>query len=194
MLQKIFGKNPKYKALIKDMLDRTVFLLANNQKVLLKDIQEIFFCKGYVWVKLKNGEIKQLYTEVFCKGKSAGYDVMRASKISDLTLDHDMALRQHLPTALNSYPNLKKLSDSIVAFRKTFHKPNDKHALAKAFFEQIYPTLHLDEKKLLEELCDFYHRITFTIMFGRYNCSKNSGGMKSPKSGSKSNPPIANAP
>ncbi len=173
VLQKIFGKNPKYRALIKAMLDRTVFLLGNNKKALLKDIQEIYFSKGYVWVKLKNGEIELLYTEVFCKGKSVGYDVMRASKISDLTLDHDMALRQHLPTALNFYPNLKKLSDSVVKFRKTFHKSNDKYALAKAFFEQIYPGLEIDEEELLNELCDFYNKINFTIMLGKYNCSKN---------------------
>ena len=173
VLNDIYSDNPIYEDLLKRMFDRVVFLLANNQKVTLKDIVEVCFCKGLVWLKLKNGEVKLLYTEVYVKGKPMGYDKMPATMVSELTLDHDEALRKQLPKELENYPTLKKLSDYVVEFRKTFHSPNSKYKLAKAFFEQIYPCLGMDEEALLDELCAFYNKITFTIMFGKYNCSKN---------------------
>lgn len=158
------------------MFGRVVFLLADNRKVTLKDIDEVCFCKGLVWLKLKNGEVKLLYTEVFRKHKHMGYDKMPATDVSELTLDHDEALCKQLPKELENYPTLKNLSDHVVKLRKmrkALSLPIDKTSIADAFFDQIYPNLKMDEEALLSELCDFYDKINFTIMYGKYNCSKN---------------------
>ena len=174
LLNKIFSKNPRYKKLLNDVLDGTIFLLGDGKKTTLKEIDEIWFSGGHVWVILKNGTKEILYTEVYKKKSSAGLEKMSATRVRELSLDHDEPLAKLFNRLLSTYPSLKRLSDEYIAYRDSLENNPGKSRLATGFYRDKYAAFKLDKEQLLNDLCDLYKKISLTIMYGRYNSSKNS--------------------
>lgn len=175
LLNKLFSRDPNYKKLIKEVLDNTVFLLGKGRTITLKDIDKVRFAGGNVWVVPKNGTEEELYTEVYQKGKYMGQAKMQATRIRELSLDHDVPLANMFGGLLNSCPNLKKLSDGILAYKATLGGNRQaKSQFTTDFYNTQYRSLGIDEVALLAELSMLYRNISLTIMQLNYNISKNS--------------------
>ena len=174
VLNKLFSKNKIYKDLIGAVLAKTVFLLDGENKTVLNDIESVSFEGDEVFVNLKGGTKKPLFTEVRIKGQPITYEQLKSRRIRDLSLDHDIPLVKLINENINFYPNMKKLSDRIVAYKNAnSDKGYTKSKLATDFMRDEYSKLGIEEEQLLVELCDLYNKVRLTIMLGKYNSSKN---------------------
>lgn len=185
VLNKLFSKKPDYKNLLSNVIDKTVFLLDSGRKTVLKDIEGVSFENGAVFVILKGGIKESLYTEVHTKGQSVRYEEISTDLVKDLSLDHDIPLIKLFNDNLGSSPNMKALSDGIVAYKKVNKdKSKKKSELATNFLREKYGELKIDEVELFNELCKLYDKVKLTVMLTKYNSSKNmySGGINDAKS------------
>lgn len=171
LFNKIFKGEKRYDDLIKKMLNDTVFCLDKGQEEEFKNIKEIAFTNNNIVVTTNKGKVSELYTEVYKKGKSAGFERINNALLKDLSLDHKMPLVDLLKKKINSYVELKKISDNLLIYKNKTKLSGSK--LCTIFYETILNTLLVNKDVLFNELQDFFSEISLIIMLKKYNSSKN---------------------
>lgn len=156
------------------MIDTTKFLYAPDRRkfFLLKDIDKLIIdLNGDVYM-IKGDKEYPVYTETYHKGKFVGFEIIKASSMRDLSLDHDVPLYDALKTALDSMIEYKKLSNDIVKFKITITGKTTAQ-ISKLYFDSEYQNLSIDEEEIMKEMVAFLNTVKLTIMKTSYNSSKN---------------------
>ena len=102
--------------------------------------------------------------------------------MEDLSLDHDKPLENIINSEIYKLPELKKLSDAIWEYHSKTGLTGTQ--LTTDFYDVVYVSLAIDEKKLLDEVAELYKHIELTIMDKRTNSALNNKIITTPPLGS----------
>ncbi len=177
---KILRENSNYKKLLKDYIERIVFIVADLDDISLKSqarislskVERIEFRSDFTHAFLIDGSEKKVLTEVFDK-KSPGssFEEFTGSQ-ADLSLDHQKPLFG-LRNLIDGKPEMKKLSEAALKHLST-NSDITKSALDLNFsHSDTVSKLGINVDKLCDELFDFLSNTELVIMDRHYNSSKN---------------------
>jgi hypothetical protein len=158
--------------LYEKLINETKFLCGPSASdfYLLKNVDKLTIARGRAYIEV-SGRAYMVYTETFKKGISAGFVPATVNTMSDLSLDHIQPMYDVLKSCLPSYTEYLKFSDSVLSYRRA----NPKTSLSifsSDYYTIVYPTLKLDEQKLIDEIFDFIGRLSLVIMDRKSNSSK----------------------
>lgn len=170
LLRKIFKKNKTYNYLILNLIYNTKFYVNEKYYFKLNEIDKLIISDGHAYIQIKN-EIYSVYTEVYIKGNSFGFEIAEVISTASLSLDHDAPIFEVLKSNINSYTELLKISSQLNRLKSINNLSISK--LTTKFFNEVYHTLLIDETKLFNEIQDLYNKLSLTIMQTNYNSSKN---------------------
>ena len=123
---------------------------------------------------------KKIYT-IFSKNvKTGAYEKIAASKLKQLSLDHDNPLECALKDAFKSHPmaEFKKISQDILRFSKLYKQNHDKARNTEIIgeYEKTYDPVRLrvNEQALIKEAQAFIKTLSLTIMDRGHNSRKSN--------------------
>lgn len=156
------------------MLGETKFLYAPDKSkfLLLKEIDKLTIATDGKVYMTKDGKDYLVYTEAFRDGKPNGFEIMTATTMADITLDHDTPMVEALEIAMKAMPEFTRLSNDIMRF-KSGKKGLTVSKLSTEYSKTEYPKLIIDEDALMKELLPFMNSTALTAMKREYNLSKN---------------------
>lgn len=170
----------KRKNIYKNIILNTRFLYEadENKFFLLKDITKLTIkTDGFVTIEVKGKEYN-VYTKVYVKGEFVGFEPLRVSSVSLISLDHVRSMHELYPAFLDDHKELKKLSDNVLNHRRVnLDMRQDK--FATYYYNEIYSKLFvdegitIDENLLMDEVCEFIEQLELIILHKSYNSSKN---------------------
>ena len=119
-----------------------------------------------------SGAISDVYTEVFSKGTSQGYAKSTAKALRQLSLDHNEPMIDIVTKKIHNLPELEKVSVQLLAYKANTQLKGSK--LVTEFYNNVYPTLGVNETQLLDDIIEIYNDVQLIIMDKKYNSSKNA--------------------
>lgn len=182
--------NNNYNELNESELPDTKFLFGKrvNDYVLFKDIESvsIYVVDQKVYMKSKKDKKEKL---VWTETKNIGdFEPLKTISISDLSLDHNNAVKQQLKNSVDDYPEIKKMTDEIIkslgADPKDFEnyreieiggKDISEVISEKGKSEEIYNKIvnKIDKNNLKKDLDKLFKEVGgYTIMHRSYNSSQ----------------------
>lgn len=197
LICKLFGRDtPELKELDKSF-DKLIESTANNVKFLIdqrkagvpfKEIAELQIDENdeVSAVLETNGKVKPVFTEIHGMGISASKKQRERLKaphrLKDMTLDHDIPISVLLDCAANELPRIKDLGRAYAQFLKgpdckeKGRKPHTASEKAARFMKNGkgdgFDAVFMEE--LLNELELLFKAAPLTVMYSKYNASKNS--------------------
>lgn len=171
----------KYYDMMKLCLDKTKFLVNGSKDyATLQQVEKLDIMGGVkIWV---NNIDYDIFTEVIKKKCFKGCVVTSAKILEELSLDHDEPLESIVNREIHTLPELKRLSDAFWAHHKATGLKGS--SLTTSFCNNEYAKLLINEAQLLDEVCEVYKHVTFTIMEKRYNSALGNSFVPTPPFGS----------
>ncbi len=182
LFAKIFKKgtpyHARYSSAIKNMINNTKFYIdKKGSYITFKQLGLLVITPNDVEVWYENpNAIGNVYTEVFKNGKSQGFEKSAAGALRQLSLDHDRPLIDIVTHKIASLKELKKVSDALLVHKSTTGLDGSK--LITDFHNNVYLSLGVDEKQLLNDIVAIYDDVQLIIMDKKYNSSKNSNSSR----------------
>lgn len=143
-----------------------------NKFYRLKDITKLTIkTDGFVTFDAY-GQEYDLYTAVYAKGSFVGYERVCVEAFDLLSLDHTLPIRSELPKFLSRHSAFDRFSKSVIAEKRACAGLTVS-AFSTYYFENIYPSLYMDEETLLDEITEFIDSLDLVVVHRSYNSSKN---------------------
>ena len=182
---KIYASKSIYHQQYKDILNKTFYktkFLVNDKRdyVTLEKIDALNILGG-ISIHTRSKEY-DVYTDTFSGNHYTGCVKTKGKILEDLSLDHDKPLENIINSEIYKLPELKKLSDAIWGYHSKTGLTGTQ--LTTNFYDKVYGSLAMDEKRLLDEVAELYKCIELTIMDGRMNSALNNKIITTPPLGS----------
>ena len=170
----------KRKDIYKELILNTRFLYQadENKFFRLSEISRLIInTDGFVKIEVKGTEY-DVYTQVYVKGKFIGFELLRVSSVSLVSLDHVRSMHELYPSFLDEHNELKKLSDNVLKHRRV-HSDMNNSQFATHYYNEIYQNISadegivIDENLLMDDVCEFIEKLELVILHKSYNSSKN---------------------
>ena len=183
--RKIYASKSIYHKQYKDILNKTFYktkFLVNDKRdyVTLEKIDALNILGG-ISIHTRSKEY-DVYTDTFSGNQYTGCVKTKGKILEDLSLDHDRPLENIINSEIYKLPELKKLSDAIWEYHSKTGLTGTQ--LTTNFYDKVYVSLAIDEKRLLDEVAELYKHIELTIMDGRINSALNNKIIIAPPLGS----------
>lgn len=174
LFKMIYGKNSTYNKMMKDTVDATTFV-TNAGHFSLSQVDKLQINKGHSAILIHDAAY-DVYTEVYKKGVSYGFQKATAKTLPELSLDHDKPMVELVVENIDNLPELKRLCDAFLTFKAACGLAGSK--LTTQFYKTIYPALKVDEDQMLKDIAVIFKDIHLTVMETKYNSSKNKNTPK----------------
>ncbi len=173
IITKINGSGVK-KDIYKNIILNTKFLCDKNPDKFfrLSEITKLTIkTDGFVKIEVKGKEY-DVYTEIYSKGESIGYEPIRVDSFALLSLDHILPVHSELQKFLPTHSEFKKFSDNVITYKENCPEMTVAQ-FSTDYFEKVYPSLSVDESILMDEIGAFIDSLQLTILHRSFNSSKN---------------------
>ena len=175
VFDKIFQKQFKkeWSEFIDDFINNIKVLVENNSEEIIKNINKISINNENVTVETENSKSLIVYTDVYSFSDRTGKnkEPLKAKKMSDLSLDHDLPIACLYDLSVNLMPHLKELNDCY----SQYLDKNGKTKKSVSDFYNVFVKRNDVEwvRGLFDEVRALFKTGDVTIMQHSYNVRKN---------------------
>ena len=179
VIQKILSKNPVWADIVKEYALSTSFIVSadGSERIALRNLNELSFDESAKKVILVDdqGLSHEVFTEVYDRKNRRGgvYAPLSATAMRELTLDHDFPIACAFD--MGRFPTISAVNDSYSDYLSTLAAGDASPSkLASGFMKEKGDSLGVDKDELIDELKKLFDHCPLTVMYSKYNTSKNN--------------------